>query len=149
MEIATFVISIISVIIAIISLFTSLKSQHMQDRLNEIELKIKQYELAEKEQQIKPCVEARIYHYSKDKYKIKIWNSGSAIASNVNVVFQDSVKIILLDGKEKLPFEFLEPQKGFELNILGYNGAPKKLCIRTEWDDNANERHHKEQWCDL
>ena len=132
------------------SFIISSKSQHLQDRVNEIELKLKEYELEEKEkeQHKAPCIEARINHITKGNYKIKIWNSGNAAAKNVTVSWDKESQIIFFD-QEKLPFELLEPQKSFDLAISTYSGSPRKLCITTAWEDSDGEKHSKEQWCDL
>ncbi|MCR4556646.1 MAG: hypothetical protein K5779_02345, partial [Saccharofermentans sp.] len=145
-----FVISAVSLAVAIVSFIISSKSQHLQDRVNEIELKLKEYELEEKEkeQQKVPCVEARINHITKDKYKIRIWNSGNSTAKNITASWDGAGKVLFFD-QEKMPFEFLEPQKGFDLTITTCFGSPGKLCITTGWEDEAGEKHSKIQWCDL
>jgi len=150
MEIVALVISAVSLFVAILSFIISSRSQHLQDRVNEIELKLKEYELEEKEkeQQKEPRVEARIIHIAKSNYKIKIWNSGNAVAKNVTASWDKGSQIIFFD-KEKMPFEILEPQKGFDLAISVYDGSPRKLCITTAWEDELGEKHSKEQWCDL
>lgn len=146
MEIAALVISGISLILAVISFVVSVKSQNLQNKVNDIELKLKKYELNEKEKQA--CVEARIIHEIKNNYKIKIWNSGNYIAKNVVASWETSNWIIFFD-KEKMPFEVLEPQKSFDLSIHTYEGAPRKLKITTEWEDEEGEKHTKIQWCDM
>ncbi len=150
MEIAALAISAVSLVVAIVSFINSTKSQHLQDRINEIELKLKEYALEEKEkeQQKVPCIEARINHIIKGKYKIKIWNSGNAVAKNVTASWDKESQIIFFD-QEKMPFELLEPQKSFDLVISTYCGSPRKLCITTAWEDSDGEKHCKEQWCDL
>lgn len=150
MEFASLIISGISLILAIYSLRKSIKSQDLQDRVNEIELKLKEYELAEKEkqQQKEACIEARVIHVNRSNYKIKIWNSGNSIAKNITASWDDTNEILLLN-KDKMPFEFLEPQKGFELSVFAYDGSVNKLCIKTEWEDDRSEMHEKTQWCDL
>lgn len=148
MEIAALVISAVSLVVAIVSFIISSKSQHLQNQVNEIELKLKEYELEEKEQLKAPCIEARINHITKDKYKIKIWNSGNAEAKNVTASWDKGSKIISFE-QEKMPFEFLEPQKSFDLAISTCSGSPRKLCITTAWEDSDGEKHSKEQWCDL
>lgn len=150
MEIAALAISAVSLVFAIVSFIISSKSQHLQDRVNEIELKLKEYELAEKEreQQKAACVEARINHITKDRYRIKIWNSGNAAAKNITASWARESQILFFD-QEKLPFELLEPQKSFDLAISTYSGSARKLCITTEWEDDDGKKHSKEQWCDL
>lgn len=150
MEIAALVISGVSLLFSIISFAVSIKSQKLQDKVNEMELKLKKYELAEKEkeQQKAPCIEARINHIAKGNYRIKIWNSGNAAAKNVTASWDKGSQIIFFD-QEKMPFELLEPQKSFDLAISTYSGSPRKLCITTAWEDSDGEKHSKEQWCDL
>lgn len=150
MEIVAIAISGISLIVAIVSFIASIKSQHLQNRVNELEYKLKQYELEEKEQeqQKAPCVEARINHITKGNYRIKVWNSGKSIAKNVTASWKDVNGILFID-RGKMPYEFLEPQKGFELSISTYMGAPGKLCITTSWETEDGEKHNKNQWCDL
>ena len=150
MELAAIFLSILSLLLAIISFVVSFKSQRLQNRVNIIELKLKQYELdaKEKEQQKVPLVEARIVHVIKNEYKIKVWNSGNGIARSVSALWEPTDGIIFLDGN-KMPFEFLEPQKGFELSIHTYYGAAGKLCITTEWEDETGKKHAKIQLCDM
>ena len=146
MDTAALVISGISLVLAVISFVISVKSQNLQNKVNEIEIKLKKYELDEKEKQA--CVEARIIHEIKNRYKIKVWNSGNSIAKNVVASWNNSDGIIFFD-KEKMPFEILEPQKSFELVINTFSGAPGKLQIKTEWVTEAGEKKEKIQWCDM
>ena len=150
MEIAAMVISVVSLLLSVISFIVSIKSQKLQNKVNEIELKLKKYELAEKEkeQQKVPCIDARIIHITKGNYRIKIWNSGNAVAKNVTASWDEGSQIIFFD-QEKMPFELLEPQKSFDLAISTYIGSPRKLCITTVWEDSDGKKHNKEQWCDL
>lgn len=150
MELAAIILSILSLLLALISFIVSVKSQRLQNRVNEIELKLKQYELEkkEKEQQKIPVVEARIIHVIKNQYCIKVWNSGNGIAKNVVAYWDDIQRIVNFD-KEKMPFEVLEPQKWFELRIQTFNFSPRKLCVTTEWENEQGEKNTKKQWCDM
>lgn len=150
MEIAAFVFSAVSVVLAIISFVVSIRAQRLQNRLNEMDLRLKQYELAEKEKEQvnSPCVEARINHIVKNKYKIKVWNSGNAKAKNINVTWDKTEGIMSFDT-DKLPFDELEPNKSFEIAIFLYGGAPSKLYITTEWVDEGGTKGSKKQLCDI
>lgn len=150
MEIAALAISGVSLIIAIVSFFVSTKSQRLQDQVNAIELKLKKLELAEKEEKKKkaPCIEARINHITKNNYRIKIWNSGNSIAKNIVASWDKGTEIIFCDN-DKMPFEFLGPQKSFDLGFSVYDGSPSKIKITTRWEDEDGEGHSKTQWCDL
>ena len=147
MDIVALVFSGISLLVAIISFALSTKSQNLQNRVNEIEIKLKEYELEEREQQKAPYVEARIIHISKNNYKIKIWNSGNSNAKNVTASWDTNSVIVL--NSNKMPFEILEPQQNFDLSIVVYDGMPDKLHIITKWEDENGNSKSKEQWCDM
>lgn len=146
MELAALVISGFSLVLAAISFIISLKSQHLQNKVNEIELKLKKLELDEREKEA--CVEARIIHITRNEYKIKIWNSGTSMAKNVSVSWGD-IKGIFSFDRGKLPFEILEPQKSFDLGFSTFDSALVKLQIKTEWEDENGNRKEKLQWCSL
>lgn len=140
-------VSISSLTVAIKSYNSSKKSLNLQNKVNEIELKLKEMELAEKEKPKTPCIEAEIKHISDMKYTIKIWNSGNSIARNIVVSWNNTKEITCLD-ENKMPFEFLEPQKDFELSVIILKSESCKLCITTEWEDSDGKKQKKEQWCD-
>ena len=146
MNIIALVISGISLILAILSFIFSVKSQRLQNKVNKLELKLKEYELDDLQQQA--CIEARIIHIHKNHYKMKIWNSGKSTAKNI-VASWDATEYVLIFDKEKMPFEELKSQKSFELSISTYNGSPRKLNIKTEWDDENGIRKERTQWCDF
>lgn len=150
MEIAALVISAVSLFVAIASYVSSSKARHLQNQVNEIELKLKKYELAEKEkeQQKAPRIEARINHFAQNSYVIKVWNSGNDTAKNIKVSWNDDEGIICLE-RDKMPFEALAPQKSFDLSISTYDGSPNKLLITTTWEDSAGNKHSQDQWCGL
>ena len=68
------IIAGISLLVAIISLFKSSKAQRLQNKVNELELKIKQDELdkitKEKEDAELACVEARFITVGKGKHRL-------------------------------------------------------------------------------
>ena len=143
-------ISIISLVWAIISFLISFNSQKLQNRVNTLELKIKEYELREKENaQIKtPCVEAMIEKITRNNYTIQIINTGNAKASNISVSWEKLDGIIIRD-QGKMPYEFLDPMRWFELPLLRVDNAPRKISITTEWETEEGEKHSKVQVCDL
>lgn len=150
MELLAIIISGISLLIAIVSFAFSLSAQHLQNKVNQLEVKLKQYELAEKEKEntLVSCVEARISHIMENKYKVKVWNSGNLIAKNITVDFGTKPNIII-SGKEKMPFEILEPQKSFELSISRFHGSPSKLYLTTMWENENGDKKSKQQLCDF
>lgn len=146
------IIAGISLLVAIISLFKSSKAQRLQNKVNELELKIKQNELdkiaKEKEDSVLACVEARFITVGKGKHRLKVWNSGNATAYNVSARFGGDVGIMIMD-REKQPFEELEARKSYELILITPNGSASKFRIITEWTDSSGKQHTKTQMGDF
>lgn len=137
----------IALLLSLLSFIDSRKANKVQKRLNLVEEKLKKYELEEKEREreesTKACVEARVIKISKGNYKMKIWNSGKAIAYNVNFIIPEEYRGIV--WKEKVPYEFLEPNKSFEECVLVHSGTPNKFLVTTTWEDNQGISYSKEQ----
>lgn len=146
------IISALSLIVAIISIAKSTKAQKLQNKVNEIELKLKEYELdkvaKEKEAANSALVQARIIRMGKDNYRLKIWNSGGGTAYNVKAKFEDDPNIIVMD-LDKLPFEELESKKSFELILIVHFGSAHKAKVLTEWDNADGSHHSKSQMVDF
>ncbi len=146
------IISAISLLIAIISLFKSSKTQRLQNKVNELELKIKENEIEriakEKKEATLACIEARFITVGKGKHRLKVWNSGNATAYNVSARFDGDVGIMIID-QEKQPFEELEARKSYELILITHNGSASKFKIITEWTDRNGEQHTKTQMGDF
>lgn len=140
-------ISGVSVLIAIISLFKSSKVQKLQYKNSKLEYDLKKYELdkmnAEKAGSNKAHIEARICNIAKGKYKMKVWNSGDAIAYNVNVVLDEGTNLIMVG--DLLPFEELAPGKSFEIPIAVHFGTARKFYVTMKWNDSdRNEIENKQ-----
>lgn len=112
--------------------FESLDEERLQNKVNELELKIKQNELdkiaKEKEDSALACVEARFITVGKGKHRLKVWNSGNATAYNVSARFDGDVGIMIMD-REKQPFEELEARKSYELILITHNGSA--FCVNS------------------
>lgn len=145
-------ISALSLFVAIISIVKSSKAQNLQNKVNEMEYKLKEYELAkvnkEKETANSALVQARIIRMGKDNYRLKIWNSGRGTAQNVKARFEDDPGIIIIDN-DKLPYEELEPTKSFELTLIVYLGSSHKAKVLTEWQNIDGSLHNKSQMVDF
>ena len=151
MEIAALVISAISLLLAIASFVMSFKAQHLQNKVNEFEVRIKEFELAEIEKVQKEknssCVEARLVRIARGNYKLKVWNSGNTRVDNVIATIPEEYKITIVN--DKMPFEYLDPRKGFEVNAVVHSGSSRKFRIITEWIDNDGNSKKKEQMGDV
>ncbi len=145
------IISALSLVVAIISIVKSSKNQRLQNKVNEIEIKLKEYELDKinkvKQTASSAVVQARIIHMGKNNYRLKIWNSGGETAYNVTVKFEEKSQIIVLE-QDKLPYEELETMKSFELPLILSFDSFCKARVRTEWDDANGFHQSKSQLVD-
>ena len=137
----------LALILSILSYSDSRKANKVQGRLNDVEEKLKKYELEEKqrerEEAAKACVETRIMKISKGKYRMKVWNSGKATAYNVDFEIPDECKGMV--RRDKVPYEFLESGKSFEEYVLVYGGTPNKFKVITTWTNRQGNPFSKEQ----
>lgn len=137
----------VAILLSILSYRDSRKASKVQDRLNEIEEKLKKYELEEKEKERekanKACVEARVMKISKNNYKMKVWNSGKATAYNVDFKIPEENKGMV--WRDKVPYEFLESGKSFEEHVMVHHGTPSKFKVVTIWTDEQGNQYSKEQ----
>ena len=142
------ILSTLSVLIAMVSLAKSSRAQMLQIRVNELELKLKEYELEkiDKEKKLadKACVEARVIHLGNNKHRLKIWNSGNATAFCVTAKFEGDPSIMII-ADDKMPFDELEPNKSFDVNIIMHMGSASKFKILTEWNDRSGQHFSKSQ----
>ena len=151
MEIISIIISGLALIVSVISWIQSSKAQSLQNRINELDLKLKGFELAEKERQerelSRSCVEARVTSIGKGKYKLKVWNSGNTAVSDVTARIEAD-GIIMMD-REKMPFDQLEPQKDFDVSLIVAGQVDRKFHIITEWTDANGQKQSKDQMGDI
>lgn len=142
------IIAGLSLLVAIISLIKSSKAQKLQTKINELEVKIKQYELDKitKEQEIKnkTLVEANVLHVSKNNYHIKICNLSEKPVYNVKA-FIDNQYSILIINDDVMPFEILEPKKSFELSLVIHAMSARKFEVVTEWQDESGNKFENKQ----
>ncbi|MEH6986577.1 MULTISPECIES: hypothetical protein [Bacillales] len=137
----------IAILLSILSFRDSRKANKIRDRLNELEEKLKRYAIEEKEkereQASKACVDARIVNIAKNKYKLKVWNSGKATAYNVDYEIPPEYNGVI--WRDKVPYEFLEPGKSFEEHVIVHMGTPRKFTITTTWEGEKGTKYSKEQ----
>lgn len=142
----------ISLLIAVIALLKSSKAEKLQNRVNQMEIKIKEYELEriakEKEESESSCVEARVITIGKGKHRLKVWNSGNTTVHGVTARFDGDPGIFIAD-QDKQPFDELEPGKSYELVIIPYGDYGSKFRVITEWTDVKGKKQSKSQMGDI
>ena len=145
-------IATVALIVSIVAIVQSSKAQKLQNRINELEIQIKQYEVEKiKKEQVEAgvsCVEARVVTIGAGKYRMKVWNSGKTTVYNVSAVFEGNPGIMIMD-REKQPFEELEARKSYELILITHNGSASKFRIITEWTDSSGKQYTKTQMGDF
>jgi hypothetical protein len=146
-ECITYIVPLFALLLSVVSLCISAKSQKLQNRVSELELKIKEYEVAEVEKKKTEaglaCIEARVIHISGGEYRLKVWNSGQATAYKVSAIVDKNANLAIMSSK--MPFDFLEAGKSFEEHLIVHMGTADKFKIVTTWEDAAGQPHQKEQ----
>lgn len=144
------ILSGISVIIAVISIIQSFKAQKLQNKINELDTKIKEYEVGkierEKTEALSSIINARAVNVGKNSYRLKIYNAGNTMAYNVAAQIISENSVILLS--DKMPFEELKPQDGFEVPIIIYS-SNRKFRVELTWQDKDGTEHKDEQLCSI
>lgn len=142
---------LVQYVLPIIAIIYSRASYKNSKMVNDLEEKLKIYELKEiekiKELEKKSCIEARIVKISNRQYVIKFWNSGKATAYNIN--FEISGKNSGMISKDKIPYEFLESGKGFEEAFYITLSGHHKYEITTIWEDDKGNKYSKRQIVDI
>ena len=146
-DVALYVMPIAAFLLSVLALIKSNKVTKMEEKLNEYDLKLKEYELnkieQEKNKKSEAYIEARIVKISNNNYRIKIWNSGTATAYNVNYDIPDEYQIILM--KRVTPFEILEPGHNFEEHVIIHMNSENKYKVITSWQDEDGNEFKNEQ----
>lgn len=136
-DVAEYIVPIIALLLSIYSAIKSNKVTELERKINEYDLKLKEYELEkiEKEKNVvsRAQIDARIINVSKNAYKMKVWNSGTERAFDINYDIPPQYEIILL--KDVLPFEYLDPGESFEGKVVVHMASSSKYEVVTTWKD--------------
>jgi len=143
----TTLMALVALIVALATRHDEKKNKKIEYRLNLLEVKLKQYEIEEMEQERAKgqaaCVEARITNITKNNYRMKIWNSGKVTAYNVDYSIPEEANIPIIHDKS--PYEVLESGKSYEENALVHMQSASKFTVTTTWEDNKGKKFTKEQ----
>lgn len=143
------ILSAVSIIFTAVTFFLSLKSYKLQNRVNELDAKIKKYELdkieREKEEENAFELGASAIRIGKN-YRLKIYNIGKRTAYNVSAQIEGDAPFLLND---KMPFEELESQRSFEESLIVYSTAPRKFKVIISWQDENQNKFEKTVMCSI
>lgn len=145
--IAGFILSIISLGFAAFIYFKHDKKIKSQELLiNEYQLNTHKDAEIEKK---KAIVKANIINRGKGSYRIKIFNSGQAVANNIRVELSlengQSLDNALVITANPFPFAMLSPHDSAEISFMAFLGSPDSFYIKTMWDDQFEENRENVQ----
>lgn len=78
------------------------------------------------------------------KYRLKIWNKGSATARNVRIEFPEGNDVVIdSEVSDKFPMESLERYQSVELIAAVHMQTKRKHVVRLIWEDDAQTHNEK------
>lgn len=140
-------VSVAALLVSLISLGFSIRSSHLQNKVNLIDERLKTIELEEKEAEKasrnQSCVTIRYMKHSDKKHFIRIGNTGNVKVFNVRFEVKDNGSgAVFFHDKE--PVEYLEPGDSYdEIVILTFSGTPKST-VEAVWETEGGKVHRKE-----
>lgn len=112
-----------------------------QERLNQLLL---DKEAAESSNDKKANLGASFIRLGSNKYRLKIYNKGKAVARNVRLEFPDGNDTLLAsDLNEKFPMELLDVHQSVDLIASVHLGSKPKLALRILWADDFASSNEK------
>lgn len=88
-------------------------------------------------------VQAKIIRKEDKKIYLRIWNSGTEPAYNVNFYIPKGRRICIL--RSRLDYQCLEPGKAFDEYAVADDVPLKDIDIITYWQDEYGNQYSKEQ----
>ena len=133
--------TIISGLGFMVSLIALIKSFVSDRKTKLLDLRLKEIELARKEQESidekKAAVEVNVVEASKSSRKLRFYNKGKAVAKNIRFsIPSDEVsdRIQLHISNDYLPYPQLIPQQSFDVPYVDFSDLPHQTIVIT-WDD--------------
>ena len=139
-------ISIISCVIALGSVvFSIYKFTSYDKKIANLDKTINEYQVKtlKKEDELskRAKIGANPYSNKNGLIKVKFYNSGKAIARNINFETIDDIELQVFDLDTLLPFPMLNPQESFEVQMR-YWGRETVCQIKITWEDESGAQEH-------
>lgn len=140
--------TIISAISALIALVALLKSFFSDRKTKQLDLRLKQIELARKEKETEEAkmasIEVNVVETArKQANKLRFYNKGRAVARNISFTIptDDEANCIQLNiPNDYLPYPQLLPQQPFDVPYINFSDLPHQTIIITWEDDSSKDR---------
>ena len=148
--------TIISIISAFISLVAVVVSIFSGRKTRQLDLRLKQIELARKEKESEESkmasVEVNVVETArKQANKLRFYNKGKAIARNIrfSIPTDDEANAIrLYMNNDYLPYPQLLPQQSFDVPYQDFSDLPHQTIIIT-WEDDFSKDRNVEMVVDM
>ena len=132
--------------ISLYSLWRTRKVSKLEDTIRECDAFIKKAEVEriKAEQAIIPqaLIDGRVTRISDRKHKLFIFNKGDETAYNVD--YEIGQGSCVIQHKDVVPFEMLEPGQHFEELAIVIDGGTSKFKLTVKWEDEAGNKYEKE-----
>lgn len=140
--------TIISAISAFIAFVALLKSFFSDRKTKQLDLRLKQIELARKEKEseesMMASVEVNVIETArKQANKLRFYNKGKAVARNIRFTIptdDEANGIQLHIPNDYLPYPQLLPQQSFDISYLDFSDLPHQTIVITWEDDFSKDR---------
>lgn len=134
------IIALIALLLGIYSAFKSRRLKSLQEEVMLIEKDLKELMLEKEREEtsssFKADLSANIIKLGTGKSRLKIYNKGKGIATNVRFEEIGDSDIMIMD-EDIFPLEFLEPFQSVEVIISPHAQSARKMKIKLTWDDES------------
>lgn len=146
--------NLINLGIATVALILSIYSTHKTSKLNKlqgevmaIEKELSKLQLEREKNEttmaLKADLSASVIKLGNSKERLKVFNKGKAIATNIRFEqIGDANVFLYTDGI--FPLESLEPYQSVELVLAAHDGSASKIAVRLTWDDGSEKNCSKD-----
>lgn len=140
------IISIISCVIALGSvIFSIYKFTSYDKKIANLDTTIKEYQVKTLKKEAELSKRAKIganpYSNKNGLIKVKFYNSGKALAHNIDFETIDDIELQVFDLDTLLPYPILNPQESFEVQMR-YWGQEAVCQIKITWEDECGKQEH-------
>ena len=140
------IISTISCVIALGGVvFSIYKFTSYDKKIASLDTTIKEYQVKtlKKEDELskRAKIGANPYSNKNGLIKVKFYNSGKAVAHNINFETVDDIELQVFDLDTLLPFPILNPQERYEVQMR-YWGQETVCQIKVTWEDESVVQEH-------
>jgi len=142
------VVAVLALVLSVVATIATIRFNNRQKSLVEsqrlLNLRLLAREELDAETNRRADLSANFVKMGKSSWRLKVFNRGKAVASNVSITWPDDDDFLIRREVEaKFPLEVLEPMQGVELLALVSFGSRSKHQITLRWSDEYSESNEK------